>query len=71
MLIVIAASQQTNRTNMSNDSSINISRRGKKRRKVRNEGDVSMDIGEQNRLFHDLRSYFDSKFSEARKENER
>ena len=71
MLIVIAASQQTNRTNMSNDSSIIISRRGKKRRKVRNEGDVSMDIGEQNRLFHDLRSYFDSKFSEARKENER
>ena len=71
MLIVIAGSQQTNRTNMSNDSSIIISRRGKKRRKVRNEGDVSMDIGEQNRLFHDLRSYFDSKFSEARKENER
>ena len=71
MLIVIAASQQTNRTNMSNDSSIIISRRGKKRRKVRNEGDVSMDIGEQNRLFHDLRSYFDSKFSEARKESER
>ena len=69
MLIVIAASQH--RTNMSNDSSIIISRRGKKRRKVRNEGDVSMDIGEQNRLFHDLRSYFDSKFSEARKENER
>ena len=71
MLIVIATSQQTNRTNMSNDSSIIISRRGKKRRRVRNEGDVSMDIGEQNRLFHDLRSYFDSKFSEARKENER
>ena len=69
MLIVIAASQH--RTNMSNDSSIIISRRGKKRRRVRNEGDVSMDIGEQNRLFHDLRSYFDSKFSEARKENER
>ena len=71
MLIVIAASQQTNLTNMSNDSSIIISRRGKKRRRVRNEGDVSMDIGEQNRLFHDLRIYFDSKFSEARKENER
>ena len=71
MLIVIVASQQTNRTNMSDDSSINISRRGKKRRRVHNEGDVSINIGGQNRLFHDLRRYFDSKFSEVRKENER
>ena len=30
-----------------------------------------MRSGEQNKLFHDLRSNFDSKFSEARKENER
>ena len=70
MLIVIVASQQTNRTNMSDDSII-ISRRGKKRRRVHNEGDVSINIGGQNRLFHDLRRYFDSKFSEVRKENER
>ena len=71
MLVVIAASQQTNRTNMSGDSSIVINRSGKKRRRVQDEGDVSMRSGEQNKLFHDLRSYFDSKFSEARKENER
>ena len=30
-----------------------------------------MHRGEKNKLFHDLRSYFDSKFCEARKENER
>ena len=30
-----------------------------------------MPSGEQNKLFHDLRSNFDSKFSETRKENER
>ena len=30
-----------------------------------------MRSGEQNKLFHDLRSNFDSKFREARKENER
>ena len=56
---------------MSDDSSIIINRRGKKRRRVQDEGDVNMRSGEQNMLFHDLRSYFDSKFSEARKENER
>ena len=56
---------------MSDDSSIIINRTGKKRRRVQDEGDVRMRSGEQNKLFHDLRSYFDSKFSEARKENER
>ena len=56
---------------MSDDSSIIINRRGKKRRRVQDEGDVNMRSGEQNKLFHDLRSYFDSKFSEAQKENER
>ena len=56
---------------MSDDSSIIINRRGKKRRRVQDEGDVNMRSGEKNKLFHDLRSYFDSKFSEARKENER
>ena len=56
---------------MSDDSSLIINRRGKKRRRVQDEGDVNMCSGEQNVLFHDLRSYFDSKFSEARKENER
>ena len=30
-----------------------------------------MRSGEKNKLFYDLRSYFDSKFSEAQKENER
>ena len=30
-----------------------------------------MHSGEQNKLLYYLRSYFDSKFSEARKENER
>ena len=35
------------------------------------EGDVTMRSGEQNKLFHDLGSYFNLKFSEARKENER
>ena len=44
---------------------------GKKRRRVQDEGDVSTRSGEQNKLFHDLRSYFDSKFSEAQKENKR
>ena len=39
--------------------------------KSQDEGDVTMRSGEQNKLFHDLRSYFDLKFSEARKENER
>ena len=56
---------------MSDDSSAIINRRGKKQRRVQDEEDVSMRSGEQNKLFHDLRSYFDSKFSEARKENER
>ena len=56
---------------MSDDSSIIIKRRGKKLRRVQDEGDVNMRSGEKNKLFHDLRSYFDSKFSEARKENER
>ena len=56
---------------MSDDSSIIINRRGKKLRRVQDEGDVNMRSGEKNKLFHDLRSYFDSKFSEARKENER
>ena len=56
---------------MSDDSSIIINRRGKKRRRVQDEGDVNMRSGEQNMIFHDLRSYFDSKLSEAWKENER
>ena len=49
---------------MSGDSSIIINRSGKKRRRVQDERDVRMRSGEQNKLFHDLRSYFDSKFSE-------
>ena len=56
---------------MSDDSSIIINRRRKKRRRVQDEGDVSMRSGEQNKLFQDIRSYFNSKFSEAQKENER
>ena len=56
---------------MSDDSSIIINRRGKKRRRVQDEAGVSMRSRETNKLFHDLRSYFDSKFSEAQKENER
>ena len=56
---------------MSDDSSIIISRRGKKRRRVQDDADVSTRSGETNKLFRDLRSYFDSKFSEAQKENER
>ena len=56
---------------MSDDSSIIINRRGKKRRRVQDEGDASMCSGEQNKSFCDLWSYFDSKFSEARKGNER
>ena len=56
---------------MSHGSSIMINRRGKKRRRVRDEGDVRMRGREKNKFFHDLRSYFDSKFSQARKENER
>ena len=56
---------------MSDNSSIIINRRGKKRCRVQDEGDVSMRSGKQNKLFHELRSYFDSKFSVARKENER
>ena len=39
--------------------------------KSQDEGDVTMRSGEQNKLFHDLRSYFNLKFSEARKENEK
>ena len=49
---------------MSDDSSAIINRRGKKQCRVQDEEDVSMRSGEQNKLFHDLRSYFDSKFSE-------
>ena len=56
---------------MNDDSSIIINRRGKKRRTVQDEGDVSMRSGEQNKLLHNLRSFFDSKFSEAQKENDR
>ena len=56
---------------MSNDSSIIINKRGKKQRRVQDKGYVSMRSGEQNKLFDDLRRYFDSKFSEAQKENER
>ena len=56
---------------MNDDSSIIINRRGKKRRTVQDEGDVRMRSGEQNKLLHDLRSFFDSKFSEAQKENDR
>ena len=55
---------------MSDDSSIIINRRGKKRGRVQDEADVSTRRGETNKLFHDLRSYFDSKFREAQKENE-
>ena len=50
---------------MSDDSNIITNRRGKKRRRVQDEGDVSMRSGEQTKLFNDLRSYFDSKFSEG------
>ena len=56
---------------MSDDSSIIINRRGKKRRRVQDEGHISTRSVEQNKLLHDLRSYFDSKFSEAQKENGR
>ena len=56
---------------MNDDSNIILNRKGKKWRRVQGEGDVSMRSGEQTKLFHDLRSYFDSKFSEAWKENER
>ena len=56
---------------MSDDSSIIPNRRGKKRRRVQDKADVSMRSGKQNKLFYDLRSYFDSKFNKARKENER
>ena len=56
---------------MSDSSSIITNRRGKKWRRVQDERDVSMRSGEQNKLFHDLRNYFDSKFSEAQKENKR
>ena len=56
---------------MNDDSSIIINRRGKKRRTVQDEGDVSMRSEEQNKLLHNLRSFFDSKFSEAQKENDR
>ena len=56
---------------MSDDSIIITNRTGKKRRRVQDEGDASMLSGEQNKLFHDLRSYVDSKFSEIRKKNER
>ena len=56
---------------MSDDSSIITNRRRKKRRRVQDEGDISMRSGEQNKLFHDHRSYFYSKFSEVRKENDR
>ena len=56
---------------MSDDSSIIINSREKKRRRVQDEENVSMHSGEQNKLFHDLRSYVDSKFIEAQKENER
>ena len=56
---------------MSDDSSIILNSRGKKRSRSQHEGDVSIRSGDQNKLFHNLRSYFDSKFSEAQKENER
>ena len=56
---------------MRDDSSIIINRRRKKRHRVQDEADISMCSGETNKLFYDLRSYSDSKFSEARKENER
>ena len=56
---------------MSDDSSIIINRRGKKRHSVQDEGDVSTRSGEQNKLFHNLRSYFNSKFSEVQRKNER
>ena len=56
---------------MNDDSNIILNRKGKKWRRVQGEGDVSMRSGEQTKLFHDLRSYFDSKFSETWKENER
>ena len=56
---------------MRDDSSIIINRRRKKRHRVQDEADISMCCGETNKLFYDLRSYSDSKFSEARKENER
>ena len=52
---------------MSHGSSIMINRRGKKRRRVQDEGDVSMRGREKNKFFHDLRSYFDSKFSQAQR----
>ena len=56
---------------MSHGSSIIINKRGKKQLRVQDEGDVSMRGRQKNKFFHDLRSYSDSKFSEARKENER
>ena len=70
---VIVASQQNNITNISDDSSIITNRRGKKRHRVQDKGDISvrtgdismrtgdisMRTGEQNKLFHNLRSYFD------------
>ena len=56
---------------MRDDSSIIINRRRKKRHRVQDEADISMCSGETNKLFYDLRSYSDSKFSEARKKNER
>ena len=65
MLVVIVASQQNNRTNISDDSSIITNRRGKKRHRVKDEGDLSKRSGEQNKLFYDLRSYFDSKLRES------
>ena len=55
---------------MSDDSSIIINRRGKKWRRVQDGGDISMRDEGENKLFHDPRSYFDSKFSEAWKEDE-
>ena len=58
-------------TSMSDDSSIILNSRGKKRSRSQHEGDVTTRSGEQNKLFHNLRSYFDSNFSEAQKENEK
>ena len=55
---------------MSKGSSIILNRGGEKRRRVQDEEDVRKCIGEQNKLFYDLTSYFGSKFSEAQKENE-
>ena len=58
-------------TSMSDDSSIILNSRGKKRSRSQHEGDVTTRSGEQNKLFHNLRSYFDSNFSEALKKKER